>query len=206
MNIRPAAFLALLWLFALTACVSTQRLEVAPDSAIKPVNEGGGPTLRSRQRYEVIVRPLTDSFTLQTARFPAFMVAVVNRANARVNLSPANITARSGTRDVEVYGFESYRNRVHLEGLLNASGKEDDTAYGGLGAVEKANASSSPILDLKSPVDVNGQMLTSYFIPPGQFAGGVVRLHAISIRRGQPLVIQVSLEGEVHEFHFAVHR
>jgi hypothetical protein len=206
MNIRPVALLALLWLFSLTACVSAQHLAVAPDSAIKPVDEGGAPTLRSRQRFEVIVRVLTDSFTLQTARFPAFMVAVVNRTNARVSFSVANITARSGTRDVEVYAFDSYRNRVRLEGLLNSTGKVDDAAYGGLGEVEKANVTTSPILDLKDPVSVNGQMLTSYVIPPGQFAGGVVRLHAISIRGGRPLLLQVSVDGEVHEFRFAVHR
>ena len=206
MNIRRAAPFALLWLVSLTGCASVQRLEVAPDSAIKPVIEGGGPTLRSTQRYEVIVRLLTDSFTLQTARFPALLVAVVNRANTRVSFSAANITARSGSRNVEVYFFESYRNKVHLEILLNSTGKEDDTAYGGLGAVEKANASASPILDLKSPVSVNGQMLTSYNIPPRQFAGGVVRLDARSIRNGRPLAIQVNLDGEVHEFRFAVHR
>jgi hypothetical protein len=181
-------------------------LEIGPDSPIKPFNEGGDPTLRSTQRYDVIVRVLTKSFTSETADFPALLVAVMNPTESSVDFSAANIAAHSGTRFVRVYSAESYRRKVRIESVFNAIDAITDLAKGGTESTLRANQASGEVADLLSALRSNDEMLTAHTIAPGKFAGGVVRLHAPSMRNGQPLVMQVSLDGDVHEFQFSVHR
>lgn len=201
-----ALALVFLGLLSLTACVPIRQLEVSPDNAIKPFREGGDPTLRSTQRYDVIVRVLTDTFTNRAADFPALLVAVMNPTAASLDFSAANLTAHSAGRSVYVYSFESYRRRVRFESVMSLIDAVSDAGQGGVTGAIGANMDAGEIMDLKSAIDINGQMLTAHTIEPGRFAGGVVRLDATHIRTGQPLVMQVNLDGDVHEFRFAVHR
>ena len=205
MNIRSAAF-ALLWLVSLTACVPMRQLEVAPDSAIKPFYEGGDLMLRSTQRYDVVVRVVTKSFTDRTADFPALLVAVKNPTDASVDFSAANITAHSGKKTVKVYSFESYRRKVRVESVFNMIDAVSGSVQGGVAGAVKSNQASGELSDLASALHNNGAMLTTHTIAPGQFAGGVVRLNAPAIDSGKPLAMQVNIAGEVHEFRFSVHR
>ncbi|MFP4541479.1 MAG: hypothetical protein ACLFR7_07595 [Opitutales bacterium] len=213
---RAAAVAAFVALTLLGGCATSKTLRPAPGQA-----EAAG-DLVVEHTHRVTVRLLTPSYSRETAELPTFALAVENRGDDPVVLDPAKVRAASGTAPVHLYtpveliamvradanreaeAYSGQQAEVYLSGGASPTAGQDNSAA--IAKIEGAKRTNTAAAEFNVQRDEQMREIASLVIPmsipPGESGGGLLKLRPEDFQRGEPLRLEVDLEGETYTFIF----
>ena len=199
-------------------CTGTHALSVSAMNHAAPVYREGRPWLDSVKTNSVAVGLLTPKYKadLRDLLPPAFYVAVRNESRGPIEFSIDDIAVSSGGRTVRLITYREYRAEIvglgeaWLRGVRQAGDRAKMESSDAEPWREKLidNAARSMTAEItdrwKVLLDDARRMVDrrSYWLKPGEMAGGVVRLNPADVAPHQPLRLAVAIGGETYEFFF----
>lgn len=197
-------------------CATTQVLRPMEeaDASGEIVKEGN---------HRFAVRLLTPTYSAKIEELPTFSVAITNQGDEPLSFGPDAISISSGSHPVEIFTAYDLTTRLREEaareaerytgqqaevflasGPTNPDLQDNSAAIAKISAAKRTNLAAGQAHPRhEDQIKEIAQILVPMHVPAGETESGLLKLNPSHIREGEPLQIDIHLDGETHRFVFA---
>ncbi len=213
----PSVTTAVLLLFLLSGCESVRRLAIAPAGEATRL---GPRTLAAEQNHRVEVELRSDTFSADLGELPTFALTVHNHGPTPLEFGPGHVRVMSHGRTIPLYSRDELTAAIELaarreaeaytgqqaEVFLQADASRVDpsSALANIEAAKRTNRAGKGRTHHNQQLAEAAQLLIPTTVAAGASITRLVKLHSQDIEAKTPLLLRISVDGEVHEFTFTV--